>query len=87
MDGLVSSGKWRNARSVAARAAVAGVVLRIIEIWEMAQRAIRRRKGSGRGCRIEKIEIWARAQRAIRHRKGAGATREHLSVQNIEGAT
>ena len=68
MDGLVSSGKWRNARSVAARASVAGAVLRKIEIWEMAQRAIRRCKGCGRGSRIEKIEIWARAQRASIYR-------------------
>ena len=78
----------------------------------MAQRAIRCRRVSGIGCRIEKnrnmgkgatrdplpngagagavlrkIEIWEKAQRAIRCRRVAGATREHLSVQNIEGAT
>ena len=43
--------------------------------------------GAGAGAVLRKIEIWEKAQRAIRYRRVAGATREHLSVQNIEGAT
>ena len=86
MDGLVSSGKWRDVRAVAEWR---GRGCRIEKNRNMGKGATcdPLPNGEGAGAVLRKIEIREKAQRAIRCRRVAGATREHLSVQNIEGAT